>query len=63
MFGRATIRLGIGPHSSIALVLVRFSLNFFCAFLIDDTCSKSDENCNWRVFTVLILEVLNNLLS
>jgi len=28
MFGRATIRLGIGPHSSSALFLSEFSTDF-----------------------------------
>jgi len=36
MFGRATIRLGIGPHSSLRLLLHSLLLHslFFCLFRI-----------------------------
>ena len=33
MFGRATIRLGIGPHSSFVYVLLRFDRKLFYPFM------------------------------
>jgi len=33
MFGRATIRLGIGPHSSFFLVCIIIFLSLLCQFV------------------------------
>ena len=37
MFGRATIRLGIGPHSSFYIFLVCIALSYIKVVLVDKT--------------------------
>ena len=54
MFGRATIRLGIGPHSSIRNIL---DLSLIMAL------GNLKPNVSWRSITVWMSLVLNNFIK
>ena len=55
MFGRATIRLGIGPHSSILIIsnVLSFSIND-CGFEVSLSSTGDNKDLLWLLLLNLL---------
>jgi len=58
MFGRATITLGIGPHSSYIICLNMLHSNIFCRQMSDSFLPKVPECCPERFVAQMIIDHL-----
>ena len=58
MFGRATIRLGIGPHSSLQMIFNRFLTFFGCDLLVTASRDGDKSKKILHLMTRLLLTVV-----